>query len=213
MFLRFRAAQLDPFQQELQSQRVDLDATALHVLQVDRLKRPALQSLHVQPETVAVEDQDLDAIARTVEESEEIARESVLAEAVPHQRKEAVDPAPEVDHLRRDEDPRVRRERQHGRDRSVSTRSTVAASTAPLTAIRWPALRSISSKIPPPSPIPTPRRVGTTSTKPFSAGVSLKRRRQRDSVGSEIPDSPASRNSDQPRSFALANCRRMNSAS
>lgn len=130
MFLRFHAAQFDSFQQQLQSQRVDLDAAALRLRELERFEGAALESLQVQPEAVAVEDEDLDAIARPIEESKEIAGEGVFSESVPHQPVETVDPPPKIHRLARHKDPYPRRQRQHhtpSRASSASSRLSVGS--------------------------------------------------------------------------------------
>ena len=127
MFLRFHAAQFDSFQQQLQSQCVDLDAAVLRARDIDRLESAALESLQVQPEAVAVEDEDLDAIARSIEECKEIAGEGVFSESVPHQRVETVDPTPKVHRLARHEDAYPRRQRQHHTPSSTSRRLSVGS--------------------------------------------------------------------------------------
>lgn len=146
MFLRLRARQIDAFEDQRELRRVDLDPAALRARRIGALEGAAFEALQVQPEAVAIEGQDLDPVRRAVEEDEEVAAEGVLVEDLAHDPEQAVDPAPEVDRLDRDEDAGTARrgEAQHGRASAAIAQASSRSLAPSRTRIRAPS-RSRSS--------------------------------------------------------------------
>jgi len=66
-------------------------------------------------------------IARAIEEEEEVARQRIVPEAVPHESVQRIEAAPKIHHLARHEDAHPRREREHHAPSNSNKRFSVGS--------------------------------------------------------------------------------------
>lgn len=95
--------------------------TLLWTLKVDR-ERPLLQPFVEQPEAVPIPEKQFDAVARPVEEDEEVAGERVALEVIAYDTAEAVVRLPEVHRFATDVDADRAGQGQHPESASITRR-------------------------------------------------------------------------------------------
>ena len=87
--MNFRRGGNESIKKHCEPRTIDLD-TGLRAVQIELRKRAALQALVEKPESVAIPEQEFDAIATLIGEYEEMTGERIVAEHVAHHLAQAV---------------------------------------------------------------------------------------------------------------------------
>ena len=121
--------EVDAIEQHSERGRVDLGLLCTHG-DARKAEASLLEALVVEDEAAAVPGEDLDAVAATAAEDEEMAAVQVMS-ASAHEAPEPVDAAAEIDRASGQEDLHGRGKRQHDAGRSAQRISTTKAADTP----------------------------------------------------------------------------------